>query len=177
MLCFGNFYVYLKYWGLSALHLGYFLMLMLIAEDGSRYLLFWLLYLYLCTCILVVISMYLYLCICLSEPCCAYTLQRASWLLPITDHNLDQLDEVRGRNFIINIFFIKHSLKLCFKNDLCGDSDIAICGAAMTFAPSSVGPLASLEVFSSGPNQGNSESFFHRTRFQCWYVLRSLCEC
>merc|ERR1719189_3149524 len=27
------------------------------------------------------------------EPCCAYTLQRASWLLPITDHNLDQLDE------------------------------------------------------------------------------------
>ena len=29
------------------------------------------------------------------EPCCAYTLQRASWLLPITDHNLDELDEVR----------------------------------------------------------------------------------
>jgi len=27
------------------------------------------------------------------EPCCAYTLQRASWLLPIVDHGLDQLDE------------------------------------------------------------------------------------
>ena len=30
------------------------------------------------------------------EPCCAYTMQRASWLLPITDHNLDELDEVRS---------------------------------------------------------------------------------
>ena len=24
------------------------------------------------------------------EPCCAYTLQRASWLLPIVDHGVDQ---------------------------------------------------------------------------------------
>ena len=23
------------------------------------------------------------------EPCCAYTLQRASWLLPIVDHGVD----------------------------------------------------------------------------------------
>ena len=28
------------------------------------------------------------------EPCCAYTLQRASWLLPIADHGVDQEDEV-----------------------------------------------------------------------------------
>ena len=30
-----------------------------------------------------------------SEPCCAYTLQRASWLLPIVDHGIDMEDEVR----------------------------------------------------------------------------------
>jgi len=28
------------------------------------------------------------------EPCCAYTLQRASWLLPIVDHGVDQEEEV-----------------------------------------------------------------------------------
>ena len=31
------------------------------------------------------------------EPCCAYTLQRASWLLPIVDHGVDQEDEVKWR--------------------------------------------------------------------------------
>ena len=29
------------------------------------------------------------------EPCCAYTMQRASWLLPIADHGVDQEDEVQ----------------------------------------------------------------------------------
>ena len=28
------------------------------------------------------------------EPCCAYTLQRSSWLLPIVDHGVDQDDDV-----------------------------------------------------------------------------------
>ena len=28
------------------------------------------------------------------EPCCAYTLQRASWLLPIVDHGVDTEDDV-----------------------------------------------------------------------------------
>ena len=28
------------------------------------------------------------------EPCCAYTLQRASWLLPIVNHGIDTEDEV-----------------------------------------------------------------------------------
>ena len=28
------------------------------------------------------------------EPCCAYTLQRASWLLPVVDHGVDKDDEV-----------------------------------------------------------------------------------
>ena len=30
-----------------------------------------------------------------SEPCCAYTLQRASWLLPIVNHGIDTEDEVK----------------------------------------------------------------------------------
>ena len=29
------------------------------------------------------------------EPCCAYTLQRASWLLPVVDHGVDHDDQVR----------------------------------------------------------------------------------
>ena len=29
----------------------------------------------------------------LPEPCCAYTLQRASWLLPIVDHGIDGDEE------------------------------------------------------------------------------------
>ena len=33
-----------------------------------------------------------------SEPCCAYTLQRASWLLPIVDHGVDLEDEVNSGN-------------------------------------------------------------------------------
>ena len=28
------------------------------------------------------------------EPCCAYTLQRASWLLPVADHGVDKDDQV-----------------------------------------------------------------------------------
>ncbi len=31
------------------------------------------------------------------EPCCAYTMQRASWLLPIADHGVDQEDEVEKK--------------------------------------------------------------------------------
>ena len=30
------------------------------------------------------------------EPCCAYTLQRASWLLPVVDHGVDKDDQVYG---------------------------------------------------------------------------------
>ena len=47
------------------------------------------------------------------EPCCAYTLQRASWLLPLMDQGVDQEDEVNPfqgmccsklRNFIWKLF-------------------------------------------------------------------------
>ena len=32
------------------------------------------------------------------EPCCAYTLQRASWLLPVTDHELSKDNQVSSVN-------------------------------------------------------------------------------
>ena len=47
-----------------------------------------------------------------AEPCCAYTLQRASWLLPITDHNLDQLDEVR---YIIVVIIMVNNITIIIK--------------------------------------------------------------
>ena len=47
-----------------------------------------------------------------AEPCCAYTLQRASWLLPITDHNLDQLDEVRD---IIVVIIMVNNITIIIK--------------------------------------------------------------
>ena len=34
------------------------------------------------------------------EPCCAYTLQRASWLLPVVDHGVDKDDHVRHLNIL-----------------------------------------------------------------------------
>ena len=36
----------------------------------------------------------------LSEPCCAYTLQRASWLLPIVDHGVDNDEEEREDSYM-----------------------------------------------------------------------------
>ena len=56
----------------------------------------------------------------LSEPCCAYTLQRASWLLPIVDHGVDNDEEenpfdglycARVRQQIWNCFENPHSSK------------------------------------------------------------------
>ena len=55
-----------------------------------------------------------------SEPCCAYTLQRASWLLPIVDHGVDNDEEenpfdglycARVRQQIWNCFENPHSSK------------------------------------------------------------------
>ena len=57
---------------------------------------------------------------CVSEPCCAYTLQRASWLLPIVDHGVDNDEEenpfdglycARVRQQIWNCFENPHSSK------------------------------------------------------------------
>ena len=57
---------------------------------------------------------------CFSEPCCAYTLQRASWLLPIVDHGVDNDEEenpfdglycARVRQQIWNCFENPHSSK------------------------------------------------------------------
>ena len=59
------------------------------------------------------------------EPCCAYTLQRASWLLPIVNHGIDTEDEVvsdqRGiyldQAIMIDIS-PRHSLKVTFWKEL-----------------------------------------------------------
>ena len=65
-VCPRDFIGELDYWGLSALHLG-------IKTRNKNNIIYFEKH---------------------SEPCCAYTLQRASWLLPIVDHGLDQEDLV-----------------------------------------------------------------------------------
>jgi hypothetical protein len=55
----------------------------------------------------------------LSEPCCAYTLQRASWLLPIVDHGVENEDEVSRLHItqLQRVLIAMITLEIVYNND------------------------------------------------------------
>ena len=46
------------------------------------------------------------------EPCCAYTLQRASWLLPVVDHGVDKDEQVSVTRVVSGVILYSMQTKL-----------------------------------------------------------------